>query len=74
MLEGDWFEIGPWSAWRGSLSSELTRVRQLLAEDGGIGSPAIYSSHKILPYFGFRRPGHPLVHGPRGADLRLSRV
>lgn len=61
VLEGDWFTIGAFSAWRGALSNELTRVRQLLAQDGGIGSLAVYSSHKVLPYFGFRRPGQPLV-------------
>ena len=36
-------------------------MRQLLAQDGGVGSLAVYSSHKLLPYFGFTRPGHPLV-------------
>jgi hypothetical protein len=61
VLEGDWFTIGPWSAWHGKLSNELPRVRQLLAQDGGIGSLAVYSSHRVLPYFGFRKPGHPLV-------------
>ena len=60
-LEGDWFTIEPWSAWRGSLSNELPRVRQLLGQDGGIGSAAVYSSHKLLPYFGFRRGGSPLA-------------
>ncbi len=61
LLEGDWFTIGPWSAWRGSLSNELPRVRRLLAQDGGVGSAAVYSSHKLLPYFGFRRSGSPLT-------------
>jgi hypothetical protein len=61
VLEGDWFTIGPWSAWRGSLSNELPRVRRLLAQDGGVGSAAVYSSHKLLPYFGFRRSGSPLT-------------
>jgi hypothetical protein len=69
VLEGDWFTIGPWAAWRGSLSNELTRVRQLLDQDGGIGSLAVYSSHKILPYFGFRRPGHPLVAMDHSAPI-----
>jgi hypothetical protein len=69
VLEGDWFTIGPWAAWRGSLSNELTRVRQLLDQDGGIGSLAIYSSHKVLPYFGFRRPGQPLVAMDHSAPI-----
>jgi hypothetical protein len=61
VLEGSWFSIGPWSAWRRPLSSELPRVRRLLAQDGGVGSAAVYSSHKLLPYFGFRRNGSPLT-------------
>jgi len=56
-LSGAWFTIEPWSAWRGSLSNELPRVRRLLAHEGGVGSAAVYSTHKLLPYFGFRRPG-----------------
>lgn len=61
VVEGDWFTIGPWSAWRASLANELPRVRRMLAHEGGVGSVAVYSSHKLLPYFGFRRPGYPLV-------------
>jgi hypothetical protein len=57
VLDTEPFEIPPWSAWRGSLSNELPRVRRMLAEDGGVGSAAVYSSHKILPFFGFRSPG-----------------
>lgn len=69
VLEGGWFTIGSWSAWRGMLSAELPRVRQLLAQDGGIGSLAVYSSHKLLPYFGFRRPGMPLVSMDHSAPI-----
>jgi hypothetical protein len=69
VAESDWFEIGPWSAWRGKLSNEVPRVRQLLAQDGGVGSLAVYSSHKLLPYFGFTRPGHPLVCMDHSAPL-----
>ena len=69
LLEGDWFTIPAFSAWRSPLSNELTRVRQLLAQDGGIGSLAIYSTHKILPYFGFRRPGQPLVSMDHAAPI-----
>jgi hypothetical protein len=61
VLDGDWFTIEPWSAWRSRLSNALPRVRQLLAQDGGVGSAAVYSSHKLLPYFGFRRNGSPLA-------------
>jgi len=68
-LEGDWFEIPPWSVWRSALSDELTRVRQLLASDGGVGSLCVYSSHKILPYFGFRHTGQPLVSMDHSAPL-----
>ena len=57
VLDTEPFEIPPWSAWRGSLSNQLPRVRRMLAEDGGVGSAAVYSSHKILPFFGFRSPG-----------------
>jgi hypothetical protein len=60
-LEGNWFTIGAWSAWSEKLSNELPRVRQLLAPSGGLGSLAVYSSHRILPYFGFRQRGQPLT-------------
>jgi hypothetical protein len=60
VVDGDWFTIEPWSAWRSPLSDALPRVRRMLAEDGGIGSAAVYSSHKVLPYFGFRGAGMPL--------------
>jgi hypothetical protein len=69
VLEGDWFDVRAMSAWRGDLSAQLPRVRQLLAQDGGVGSLAVYSSHKVLPYFGFRRPGHPLVAMDHSAPI-----
>jgi hypothetical protein len=69
VLEGDWFPVRAMSAWRGKLGDELPRVRQLLAQDGGIGSLAVYSSHKLLPYFGFRKPGHPLVAMDHSAPI-----
>jgi hypothetical protein len=68
-LSGAWFAIEPWSAWRGSLSDELPRVRQLLAQDGGVGSGAVYSSHKLLPYFGFRRAGSVLASMDHAAPI-----
>jgi len=69
VLEGDWFTVGAWSAWRGVLSNELLRVRQLLEQDGGIGSLAVYSSHKLLPYFGYRRAGQPLTAMDHAAPI-----
>lgn len=69
VLEGEWLEIAPMAAWRGDLSAQLPRVRQLLAQDGGIGSLAVYSTHKVLPYFGFRRPGHPIVAMDHAAPI-----
>jgi hypothetical protein len=60
VVEGVWFTVEPWSAWRSALSDALPRVRRMLAEDGGVGSAAVYSSHKVLPYFGFRGGGMPL--------------
>jgi hypothetical protein len=69
VIDGDWFTIGAWSAWRGSLSNEMPRVRRLLAPNGGIGSAAVYSSHKLLPYFGFRRNGSPLAALDHGAPI-----
>jgi hypothetical protein len=52
--------IGPCSAWRGSLAATVPRVRRLLAQDGGVGGLAVYSSHRILPYFAFRLNGGPV--------------
>jgi hypothetical protein len=69
VLEGERFEIPAWSAWRGSLSGQLPRARQLLAQSAGIGSAAVYSSHKLLPYFGFRRNGSPLAAMDHGAPI-----
>jgi len=60
VVEGDWFTVDPWTAWRSPLSDALPRVRRMLAEDGGVGSAAVYSSHKVLPYFGLRGRGMPL--------------
>lgn len=69
VVDGEWFPIGPWSAWRGSLSNELPRVRRLLEQSGGIGSAAVHSSHKLLPYFGFRKNGSPLAAMDHGAPI-----
>lgn len=69
VLESDWFPVPEWSAWHGKLGDTLPRVRQLLAQDGGIGSLAVYSSHRVLPYFGFRRAGQPLVSMDHSAPI-----
>jgi hypothetical protein len=69
VVEGDWFTVDSWTAWRSSLSDALPRVRRMLAEDGGIGSAAVYSSHKVLPYFGLRGQGMPLSCMDHGAPI-----
>jgi len=61
MAEGGSITVSPWSAWHGDLGDEVPRVRRLLAQDGGVGSLAVYSSHRILPYFGLRRAGQPIT-------------
>ena len=61
VAEGAPIRVDPWSAWHGRLGDEVPRVRRLLAQDGGVGSLAVYSSHRILPYFGFRRAGQPIT-------------
>jgi hypothetical protein len=61
--------IGPCSAWRGPLETTIPRVRKLLAQDGGIGSLAIYSSHRILPYFAFRHGGGPVASLDHSAPM-----
>lgn len=55
------FSLAPWTAWRGALQQTVPRVRRLLAGSGGVGSLTIQSSHKLLPYFGFRTHGGPLL-------------
>ena len=59
--EGRPFEVGAWSADYAPLSRRIPRLRRLLAASDGLGSLAIYSSGRILPYFAFRRPGRPIV-------------
>lgn len=55
------FEVATWSAHHEDLSKRIPRLRRLLAASEGLGSLAIYSSHRVLPYFAFRRAGHPIV-------------
>jgi hypothetical protein len=49
------FVVQPWTVWRGSLKRTVPRLRRMLQEGEGVGSLAIHSSHRLLPYFGFRR-------------------
>jgi hypothetical protein len=59
--EGRPVEIGPWTARRVDLRKAIPGVRRLLENEGGVGSLAIYSTHRLLPYFGYRRDGGPLL-------------
>jgi hypothetical protein len=52
--------VEPWSAWRGSLKRAVPQAKRLLREGNGVGSLAIHTSHRLLPYFGFRRLDGPL--------------
>lgn len=61
VAEAEPFEVEPWSAWRGSLRRTVPRLQRLLRDGGGIGSLAIHSSHRLLPYFGFRNGDGPLL-------------
>jgi hypothetical protein len=58
--DGKPFELGPYSAWYGSLRKTVPRVRRLLESSGGVGSLAIYSTHRLLPHFGFSKDGGPV--------------
>jgi len=55
------FTIDPWSARRVDLRRAIPRVRRLLEGSSGVGSLAIYSTHRLLPYFGYRQGGGPLL-------------
>jgi hypothetical protein len=61
VAESDPVTVQPWAVWRGSLRREIPRLRKMLEADGGVGSLAIHSSHRMLPYFGFRRNGGPFL-------------
>jgi hypothetical protein len=69
VVEGDWFTVESWTAWRSALSDALPRVRRMLSQDGGVGSAAVYSTHKVLPYFGLRGRGMPLSCMDHAAPL-----
>lgn len=59
--EGAPFEVGAWSAWHGTLSAHVPRVRRLLEASDGLGSLGIYSGKRLLPFFGLRRVDGPLT-------------
>lgn len=67
--ESDAFEIAAWSAWRGDLGRHVTKARRLLADDNGVGSLSIRSTHKLLPYFGFRHQGGPVLSMDHAAPI-----
>jgi hypothetical protein len=54
------FEIGPYSAWYGPVREKIPNLGRLLAPSDGLGSLAIYSDHRLLPHFGFRKDGGPV--------------
>lgn len=63
------FEVGPWSAWRAPLSRKVPRLGRLLEPGAGIGSLEVHSAHKLLPYFGIRRSGGPVVSMDHAANI-----
>jgi hypothetical protein len=67
--ESDPIEIGPWAAWRGTVAGAVPRARRLLEASEGMGSLSIYSDLKVLPYFGFRGPGKPVVSMDHSAPI-----
>lgn len=69
VLEADPFTLPPWSVYRTKLSDAMPRLRRLLGQDGGVGSLAVYSSHRVLPYFGFRVGNGPLVSMDHSAPI-----
>ena len=63
------FVIEPWSSWRSLLSDSVPRARKLFAPAGGLGSVQLRSSHKTLPYFGFRVGDDPLTSLDHAAPI-----
>jgi hypothetical protein len=43
-------------------------VRRLL-EPSGVGGLAVYSSHKVLPFYGFRQNGGPVTSMDHSAPI-----
>jgi hypothetical protein len=55
------FKVAGRSACHGTLSQRVIRSRRLLEASDGLGSLAIYTSHRLLPFFGFRQGDGPLL-------------
>jgi hypothetical protein len=67
--EGQPFEVGAWSAWHGTLGANVPRVRRLLGPSDGVGSLAIYTGRKLLPFFALRRRGQPVTSFDHAAPI-----
>lgn len=67
--ESESFELEPWGVWRGSANSAIRHLRRLLVTSGGVGSLAVYSSHKVMPFFGFRSQGGPVTSMDHAAPM-----
>lgn len=67
--EGRPFEVRAWSAWHGSLTANVPRVRRLLERSDGVGSLAIYTGRKLLPFFALRRRGGPVASFDHAAPI-----
>ena len=61
--------VGPWAAWQGTLKDLVRQATRLLAPGGGIGSLAMTSTHRMLPFFALRRRGHPVVAFDHAAPI-----
>ncbi len=69
VAEAEPVRIAPWASWTGSLRTLVPRARKLLEPSGGIGSLAMFSSHRTLPFFGFRRGENPVVSLDHAAPI-----
>jgi hypothetical protein len=67
--DGPALALGAWSAWRGSVAGAVPRSRRLLEASEGVGSLSIHSGLKVLPYFGFRGQGRPVVSMDHSAPI-----
>ena len=67
--EGQPFGLEGWSAWRGTVSAHVPRVRRLLAASEGVGSLSIYTGLKVLPYFALRRRGEGVASFDHAAPI-----
>lgn len=67
--ESDPFDLPPWGAWKADLGRTVRRARRLLESGDGIGSLAVYSSHKVMPFFGFRKNGQTVTSLDHAAPI-----